>query len=200
MFVEYEGFDDMTDATQMKAKLIFLGDGAVGKTCLIKRYVLDQFSDEYVHTLGAKVMKKNINIVVAPGNVVKFTMVIWDIMGQWQHYRNRILAFNSYRPQQKFYLGARGAMLVCDLTRRDTLENVDLWVKSIVDEVGPLPFVLVANKSDLAGVNQYGPQEVALFAQKHGAPFFLTSAKTGQNVQQAFLKLAELVYRSPPAP
>ena len=181
----------MTENIRVKSKVILLGDGAVGKTSLIRRYVLDQFRDEYIQTIGTKVTKKEIKVTAANHQIIDTTMMIWDIMGQRDYYKEHILQFNKYRPQTKYYLGSRGAMIICDVTRKTTLQNLPLWVNSIFEEVGPVPLVFLANKSDLTDQHQYTVEDLASFARQHNSPTFLTSAKTGENVDIAFYKLGE---------
>ena len=181
----------MPDNIRVKSKVILLGDGAVGKTSLIRRYVLDQFRDEYIQTIGTKVTKKEIKITAANHQIVDTTMMIWDIMGQRDYYRNHIMQFDRYRPQTKYYLGSKGAMVVCDITRRATLQNLPLWVNSIFEAVGPVPLVFLANKSDVEDGGQYTLEDLAQFSKQWDSPAFLTSAKSGENVDIAFYKLSE---------
>ena len=180
----------------IKGKVIMLGDGAVGKTSLIRRFVLDQFSDEYVTTIGAKITKKEVIISMAGTQTAKVTMMLWDIPGQWEHTRDRFFSFKKYKPQSQFFLGARGALVLCDLTKRDSLENVTLWAETLQKEAGKVPMVIIGNKSDLANHYQFTPDELQEVAAKFGAPCFLTSAKSGLNVNMSFGKLAELLYNA----
>ena len=153
----------MPENIRVKSKVILLGDGAVGKTSLIRRYVLDQFKDEYIQTIGTKVTKKEIKITASSHAIVDTTMMIWDIMGQREYYREHIKQFDKYRPQTKYYLGTKGAIVVSDLTRRSTLQNLPLWVNSIFEAVGPVPLVFLANKGDLTDNSQYTLEDLASF-------------------------------------
>ena len=102
----------MVDTYSLKVKICLVGDSAVGKTSLIRRYVMDIFDDKYLSTLGTKVSKKQV-IIKNEDREVAFTFSIWDVLGQKDFKKIQNLAFR----------GSKGAMLVCDLTRKDTLEN-----------------------------------------------------------------------------
>jgi len=92
-----------------KAKVLLLGDGAVGKTSMIRRFVVDQFADDYITTVGTKVSKKDISLS-HEGKQVEIVMQVWDVLGQ-----------RGYAGVQETALkGARGALMVYDITRDDT--------------------------------------------------------------------------------
>ncbi|MDG6220175.1 MAG: GTP-binding protein [Candidatus Thermoplasmatota archaeon] len=156
-------------------KICLLGDGAVGKTSLIRRFVYDEFSDEYLTTFGTKVTKKVIDI-----GDTKLTLMIWDILGQKQH----------ARLHSAYYQGATGAMVVCDLTRRETFANMDDWISSFSRVAGQRPIVLLGNKCDLEGYVTVGESALEKKCKKYDASHLLCSAKTGQNVEEAFQEIA----------
>jgi len=163
----------------VKKKLLLLGDGAVGKTSLVRRFVLDTFEDRYITTIGAKVTKKDINFKVG-GEPLRFSMMLWDVLGQ-QGYSNI---------QKASFSGADGALLVCDVTRAATLNSLEkYWVPHVKEVAGDIPFLLLANKADLTK-RELGPQELFEAAAKFNSRFFFTSAKNGMNVNLAFYKLA----------
>lgn len=169
------------------AKAVLVGDKAVGKTSLIRRYVLDQFDDRYLLTLGAKVTKK-IETIDLPekGAHISLELNVWDIMGQTGF---RELAKEAY------FQGSRGILAVIDLTRKSTLEGIDAWIQAVRDVTGPVPLVLLANKKDLGPQGALSPVEVAAVASKLGCAAFLTSAKTGENVEAAFRHLSTQMVR-----
>jgi len=167
--------------TEIKRKLVLLGDAAVGKTSLVRRFVYNQFSDEYVETIGTRVSKKNMNIDVE-GEVFNISLVIWDVLGQ-QDYT---------KVQQAAFRGADGALFVCDLTRKKTLESIlYYWIPTLQTVVG-VPGVLLANKRDL-GNWEITEREIKEFSKITGLPYFLTSAKTGENVDIAFAEISKLM-------
>ncbi|UCG70883.1 MAG: GTP-binding protein [Thermoplasmata archaeon] len=169
-----------------KRKICLIGEGGVGKTSLIKRFVFDQFADDYLITIGTKVTKKDLMIkdpkTKEDRNV---TMLIWDIMGQ--------KGFREILRDAYFY-GAQGAIAVCDVTRRDTLSDLEGWINSLYETSKSVPLVFIGNKVDLANEAELSFKDVREFALKYEDPtVFLSSAKTGVNVNLAFRTLAEKI-------
>jgi small GTP-binding protein len=176
---------DAMATKKMKAKICLIGESAVGKTCLIRRYVLNMFDDKYISTLGTKVTKKNIIIDHSTKNEkVDLTFIIWDIMGQ-KGFRALL--------KEAYFDGANGIIAVCDVTRKNTLNDLDEWIYSVYEVAGKIPIVLLANKSDLKSNAGFWDAEVRDFAEKYDAVWLLTSAKTGENVEDAFNKIGEQV-------
>jgi len=172
----------MPEPYLLKSKICLVGERGVGKTSLIRRYVLDQFDDKYVRTLGAKVEKKTMRIDLAERHAqIDVSMAIWDIIG---HVGFRQLLGDS------FFNGAQGILAVADLTRRETLPVLTGWVEAVESIAGKVPVVLVANKADLTAEAQFGAADLAEMANTFGCTYVLTSAKNGQNVEDAFLGLA----------
>lgn len=165
-----------------KKKVVLLGDGAVGKTSLVRRYVEQKFSDEYIKTIGANIKKKTINYEEKD---TRLDMVIGDLLGQ-----------QGFQETQKANMkGASGAFVVCDLTRPKTRESIkDYWLPLLKDVLGEIPAVIfLANKSDLVGmdtpdIKEYRSELLSL-SEEYGTKFFFTSAKTGDNVEQSFKDL-----------
>ena len=172
----------MTVST-VKAKVCLVGDKAVGKTSLVRRFVLDEFSDEYLNTIGAKTTKHEIPLSEAGGEVL-LQMTIWDIMGE-----------TSFREllREAYFSGARGILAVCDITRPETLSNLEAWVREVIGFAGPVPVVLLGNKADLSAEALVRDLDLLAFAERHRAPWTFTSAKTGQGVEWSFRQLAMLV-------
>lgn len=162
-------------------KVCLLGDPAVGKTSLIRRYVLDLFEEKYLSTIGAKITKKTMNVRFPdPNPNVVLTLMIWDIAGQ-----------DDFRTvQATYYRGAEGALVVCDLTRKDTLTHLDNWVHAIHHVAGSLPVVFLLNKIDLGIQAAFSEDELKAIATTFKAPYYLTSAKSGQGVEDAFNALS----------
>lgn len=178
----------MPETRRVMAKVVLVGDKSVGKTSMIRRYVVDQFDDKYLLTLGAKVEKKVVEVDVPERDVrVELDMNIWDIMGQ--------VGFRELAKEAYFY-GARGIFAVVDLTRKETLDGVGEWIRTVEDVTGPVSIVLAANKKDLVGQAAYGPAQLADVARRLGCALLLTSAKTGENVEATFRNLANLIVRS----
>ncbi len=159
-------------------KICLLGDGAVGKTSLIRRFVYDEFSDDYLSTFGTKVTKK----VVDPGGGKNVALLIWDILGQKKH----------ERLHSTYYRGASGALVVCDVTRKDTFTTLPRWIDSFHSVVSGAPVVVLGNKVDLEDQIVVGEKAIKKFASSVGVPYYMTSAKTGLNVEEAFRTIAKL--------
>ncbi len=174
----------MPEMKYFRRKICLLGDGGVGKTSLIRRFVEDVFNDKYVTTLGTKVTMKELNIK-SPQNEqpLKMTLMIWDIMGQKELKRLLI----------SFYKGAKGALIVADITRKETLESINDWIQSLHNCVGKVPVLFLLNKSDLMDQTRMKQDEIMNLAKKHGTSFLFTSAKTGKNVDKAFMRLSEML-------
>lgn len=166
---------------RIKRKVLLIGDGAVGKTSLIRRFVVDKFSDEYITTIGTKVTKKDLRIE-SPAKVTDLTLMIWDVLGQ-----------KGYRGiQDSSFQGARGALLVYDVTRPETSQSLqDYWLPHLLPVTEPIPVVLVGNKVDLADSQKEAQEMLDERRDALGAPGFLSSAKTGLNVEASFLALAK---------
>lgn len=175
----------------VKKNIILLGDGATGKTSLVRRFVTDQFSDKYMTTLGSKVTKKDIYID-NEGTQVHMMLLIWDILGQKGYKYTQALSFG----------GIEGALLVSDITRKNTLDSLrDYWIPSLVSVTGALPMIFLGNKSDLRDQAEFGEKELEESARGYDPcelrkNVFLTSTKEGHNVEPAFRELAETMMRS----
>jgi len=152
-------------------KVVLVGHFGVGKTSLVKRFVEQKFSEKYLTTIGVKIDKKEI---VIGDNLVK--LMIWDIAGESA----------AVKVPKKYLSGAHGIIYVFDLTRSETYENIqsDLFEinKSLIDS----ELIVLGNKSDL--VDQHEIQKVK---SAIGLDFKLTSAKTGDHVEESFTQLAK---------
>ncbi|HXK36552.1 MAG TPA: Rab family GTPase [Candidatus Paceibacterota bacterium] len=166
-----------------KLKICLIGDVGVGKTSLIRRYVLDVFDDKYIATIGTKVTKKEIEVKdPRTGAPQKIMLLVWDIMGQ-----------PSFREvlREAYFYGAEGALAVCDVTSKESLGELRYWVKAMSATTGKIPIVFLGNKCDLREETRVPYQDLDVFAKKHDSPALLTSAKTGYNVEQAFITLVD---------
>ncbi len=168
---------------EVKLKVCLIGDGGVGKTSLIRRFVFSEFDERYLYTLGTNVSKKEVTLVWK-GQKVKATLTVWDIMGQKSL---RHLFAESY------FKGAGGGIAVCDSTRSDTLDDLTEWIENMFSVSGEVPVTILANKMDLRGQTRIEERALAEFAAAYDAPYLFTSAKSGENVERAFAKIAELI-------
>jgi small GTP-binding protein len=172
-----------TALKHVKAKVCLVGDVAVGKTSLIKRFVLDDFDDRYVATVGTKVTKKSVE-VMWKGLPANLDLMVWDIMGEKGF---RALLRDAY------FEGSQGVIAVCDLTRKDTFYDLNNWVQMIRKQLGGVPIVFLGNKMDLTERLVVTLEELARMGTIHNAPHFLASAKTGAGVNEAFRSLADAI-------
>ncbi|KHD04845.1 Ras-related GTP-binding protein [Candidatus Thiomargarita nelsonii] len=156
----------------LQKKICMIGDFGVGKTSLISRFVRETFSEKYLTTVGVKIDSKLVKLV--DGREIK--LILWDIAG------NNTLATSSY------LRGAAGFLLVVDGTRRPTWETALNLRELVIKELGEKPFIILLNKADLE--EQWEMDEEVI--QQQGCQIFTTSAKTGMNVEKAFIELASL--------
>jgi len=155
-------------------KLCLLGDGAVGKTSLVRRYVFDVFDDKYLMSFGTKVSKKTVKTGDA-----EIDIMIWDILGQ--KIQEALHA--------AYYRGAAGALAVCDFTRPDTMENLKFWLESFRSVVGNMPVIILGNKADLE--KKFSLSDLEAVGSSLGCQVLETSAKTGLNVEVAFSEMGK---------
>ena len=175
----------MTETRHLKSKICLVGEKAVGKTSLIRRYVLNMFDDQYLTTIGTKESKKEAKVFLPERDLlVDVDMTIWDIMGE-KGFRELL--------KEAYFHGAQGVLAVCDITRTETLTDLDEWVAAVVKVTGQIPVEFLANKADLKDQQVVTAEDLESAAKTHDAPFLFTSAKTGENVEQAFANLAKMI-------
>jgi len=162
-------------------KLLLLGDGAVGKTSLIRRYVENKFKEEYSMSLGVDFLTKTISFIDNEGVGREVALQIWDIAGQSRHV--------SY--SHLYLRGALGAFYVFDLTRKDSLLQIqDRWQSQVLRASPKCLSILIGNKADLKKKRQLTKAETKKISQAmHAIDYIETSAKTGKNVDDAFLTI-----------
>jgi len=167
---------------EFKLKICLLGDGAVGKTSLIRKFVYDEFDDKYLMTFGAKTTKKLMSLSSpADGTPVQLTLMISDIMGQK----------DVSNVHDAYMFGTKGAIIVCDITRKETLESIKNWMDKVNKISGEVPMVFVANKYDLRDQAQFDIDELKEITEAIDCPAYVSSAKTGENVELAFITMGE---------
>jgi len=200
-------------------KILLLGDGAVGKTSLVRRFVEQKFDDRYIETIGVNVKKK-----VIPDLDIK--MLLWDIYGQKM----------SKELHSSHYSGADAVIITYDLTRYKTFLNLDNWISDVFSVTGEIPFVVIGNKFDLIESFESSLyDDIEIYLKKEHAEmidfyedvydetpkfsrvppedlwvwtedkkrnveinfqYYMTSAKTGENVEEAFRSLGKLLKES----
>ncbi len=155
----------------------------MGKTSLIRRFVIDVFDDKYIATIGTKVSKRDIEYK-QPDKTVYLTLMVWDILGQKDYRKMRAQGMS----------GSHGIVLVCDLTRPETVKAIeDFWLSEVLDILGTVPIVFVGNKIDMAGKDSATAASLADIGRKAEMPVIMCSAKTGENVEEGFRKIGEMM-------
>jgi Ras-related protein Rab-21 len=164
-------------------KVVLLGEGRVGKTSLVSRFVNDQFSDTEVSTVQANMYnKKRVSIDGKPVDIS-----IWDTAGQER--------FHALGPI--YYRNANGAVLVYDITDADTFDKVKMWIRELKKVVGDnIQIVICGNKSDMEKDRDVAVDFADKYAKQQGAQHFSTSAKMNMNVTEAFTALAAAIVKS----
>jgi Ras-related protein Rab-2A len=153
----------------------------VGKSCLLLQFTDKRFRTDHDLTIGVEFGARLVNI---SGKQIK--LQIWDTAGQ-----------ESFRSiTRSYYRGATGALLVYDISRRDTFNHLTRWLDEARQHANPkMVIMLIGNKSDLEK-REVSYEEGEKFAKENGLIFLETSAKTAQNVEEAFLKTAQKIYEN----
>lgn len=157
-------------------KVILVGHFGVGKTSLIRRFVHQKFSDDYLTTIGVKIDKKVLNL-----GSTEVTLIIWDIAGET----------NQAKIPKSYQLGAHGVLYVFDVTRPSTYENLHEQLNYLKEMLPEAPVEVIANKKDLLSEEEL--EEV--LAKIDHPSMHSTSAKTGDNVEAIFETLAKSMVR-----
>jgi small GTP-binding protein len=165
-------------------KIVLIGDESVGKTSMIRRFVLDKFDDKYISTLGTKVTKRNLTIRDSSA-VNNITFMIWDVMGQKRFEKIQSVAFKN----------SHGGFIVCDVTKPQSFDHIEVWLDLLYRVTRDIPLVFIANKVDLIDQRVVQENQVQELANKYGVPYYFTSAKTGENINKAFFALGKLLVR-----
>lgn len=151
-------------------KIVVVGDSGVGKTCFLIRYVQDNFEEDTQPTLGVEFLSK-----IVQSETHRIQLQLWDTAGQ-----------EVFRSVTKgYYRGSAGALIIFDLTNRDSFTNVERWLRDVKDVALDVVPVLIGNKSDLVDKRQIKTEEAQAFADLHDMEYFETSAKIDESVSKA---------------
>lgn len=161
-------------------KITVIGDGAVGKTSLIKKYTQGSFQKDYIKTLGAQFSKYDEEI---EGDNCK--LFFWDIAGQRE--------FDFMRPT--FYKGSKAAIIVFSHIDEDSFNHIKDWHEDIKKYTGDLPIVLFGNKTDLVDKKDLDDEIInGIVQDRNFLGYYKTSAKTGSGVYEAFQAIIKELY------
>jgi len=159
-------------------KLVLLGDAGVGKTALAVQFVKGQFNEFTESTIGASFMNQTVTLPY--DTIIKFQ--IWDTAGQER--------FHSLAPM--YYRGAQAAIVVYDITNKNSFEKAKDWVKELQQQGDPNVVVaFVGNKLDMENSSKVSSEDASAYAEENGLFFIETSAKAATNVSELFMKIAK---------
>lgn len=162
-------------------KVVLIGDSGVGKSNLLSRFTRNEFNLDSKSTIGVEFATRSIQV---DSKTIKAQ--IWDTAGQ-ERYR----AITS-----AYYRGAVGALLVYDISKHQTYDNVNRWLKELRDHADSnIVIMLVGNKSDLRHLRAVPTEEAKQFASENNLSFIETSALDASNVELAFQNILTEIYR-----
>jgi small GTP-binding protein len=161
-------------------KIIVLGDCAVGKSNILSQYSKNIFNKSSKSTIGVELFTKFFRY---EGKIIKVN--IWDTAGQ-ERFTSMITTY---------YKGAKGALLVYDITRKYTFDNIDKWLRELISiNSKNISMSLIGNKSDLSLLRQVSKNEAQFKANKYGMKFYETSALDSSNIKHAFEDMIKDIY------
>ena len=157
-------------------KILLLGDSEVGKSCFLMRYSDNVFVENYITTIGLDYKLKSVKL--DSGKTIK--VQLWDTAGQDKY---RTIAKNYFK-------GSHGILLLYDITKQSSFNNIREWIQDIREEVSPKAIIfLIGNKIDLADQRKISKEKGIELAEEYKLPFFEASAKSGENVDEVFKAL-----------
>lgn len=165
-------------------KVVLIGDSGVGKSNLLSRFTRNEFIPETKSTIGVEFATRTVK---TEGKTIKAQ--IWDTAGQ-ERYR----AITS-----AYYRGAVGALLVYDISKQSTFQNISRWLYELRENSSDpksVVILLVGNKSDLKHLREVSVESASEFSQKNGLSFIETSALDSTNVEQAFIQILSEIYKT----
>ena len=166
-------------------KILLLGDSTVGKTCFLLRYTDDTFLDLHMATIGLDYRLKT--MILDDHRIVK--VQLWDTAGQ-----------DKFRAiTRNYYKGARGIILIYDVTNIKSFENIKKWINEIKEEISEkVTIVLIGNKIDNEGERKINKEQGEKLASENEVSFFETSAKTGYGINESVFYLVQKIVETDP--
>ena len=169
-----ENFDELY-------KIVLIGDSGVGKSNILSRYIHDEFSIDTKTTVGVEFGSKIITI-----SNKKLKIQLWDTAGQ-----EKFKAVTNI-----YYKGAKGALIIYDITRRETFENINKWILELKNNEDNVIIILIGNKSDLEENREVDYDIGKNFAEENNMIFFETSALSGRGVDNVFNNTCQKIYEN----
>jgi small GTP-binding protein len=164
----------------IQKKICLLGDFAVGKTSLVRRYVEGAFDDKYLSTIGIKVSRK-----LLTRHNYQINLIIWDLAGGEE--------FSGH--DRNYLRGTSGALLVCDITRPETFQILSAYAQQLTEISPGAEIIIAANKVDLITDSSTNMSGIESLSQSLGCHYLPTSAKTGENIEKIIDALADRLIR-----
>ncbi len=164
-----------------KWKISVLGDPSVGKTSLVRHFCDGYFRENYLSTIGVSFLRKDLKI-----HDYQVTLQIWDVGGQ---------SIFGGQLRENYLRGSHGSVILFDLTEKSTLMHVPEWYENLSSVCPNIPIILIGNKCDLPYKDRMIKRAEKL-AESFGAPLYITSAKTGENMLEVFYDLTKRIMKS----
>ena len=167
---------ESSNDSDLVIKILLLGDSEVGKSCFLMRYSENVFIENYITTIGLDYKLKTVKLDT--GKTIK--VQLWDTAGQDKY---RTIAKNYYK-------GSHGILLLYDITKQSSFDNIREWVRDIKEEVSEKAIIfLIGNKIDIEDQRKISKEKGEELAEEFKIPFFEASAKSGENVDEVFKAL-----------
>eukprot|EP00831_Metopus_contortus_P064246 TRINITY_DN5751_c0_g2_i1.p1 TRINITY_DN5751_c0_g2~~TRINITY_DN5751_c0_g2_i1.p1 ORF type:complete len:215 (-),score=37.59 TRINITY_DN5751_c0_g2_i1:5-649(-) len=167
-----------------KWKVVVLGEARVGKTSMIRRLINDTFDDHEISTVNYT----NVTKILEDYPSEKYKLSLWDTAGQERY----------HALSRSYYQNAVGALVVLDITDSDSFTRMKKWIAELNLSCPGIPIIIAGNKADVESQRQVPKEECVEFANSKELEYIETSAKTGSNVTEAFLKLGRAIKRNLP--
>ncbi len=181
-----------------RLKICLAGDRGVGKTSLLRRYLINEFSNAYHQTIGTRVFQKRVGVRLSSHRLNAIAdLELWDITGD--RGVSSIL-------REAYFHGAQGVVAVCDMSRRESLYELDYWMDSALQISKGVQMEIAVNKADVPR-RAIRPRDVDLAARAYDCPYLFVSARSGKNLEAMYAGLIISILRKrlarrapPPAP
>ncbi|CAG7836495.1 unnamed protein product [Allacma fusca] len=166
--------------SELSFKYVIVGESGVGKTALLEQFVENRFNMNLRNTIGVEFTRQ---VITLDGKEI--VLHIWDTCG----------GEKFFSLTRTYYRGSVGAILVYDITRRHTFNQLNVWLEDLRRHCGShIVIMLIGNKNDMEDQREVRKEEGEVYAEEHGLIFKETSARTGVEVQDAFILAAKTIF------